>query len=96
MYTEMKQWNEVRQAVLIDGLSQTQACLKFGIHSDTLKKMLAHAEPPGYQRSKPRKKAKIEPFLPFIREILENDRNVPIKQRHSGQRILERLCTLTV
>ena len=91
MYTDMKLWNEVRQAVLIDGLSQTQACRKFNIHSDTLKRMLAHAEPPPYQRSKPRRKQKIEPFIPIIREILENDRNVPSKQRHNGQRILERL-----
>ena len=89
--TNMQLWNEVRRAVLVDGVSQTQACQQFNIHSDTLKRILAHSEPPGYQRSKPREKPKIEPFIPIIREILENDRNVPVKQRHTGQRILARL-----
>ena len=50
--TNMKLWTEVRQAVLVDGLSETQACQRFDIHSDTLHRILAHAEPPGYQRSK--------------------------------------------
>ena len=91
MYTDMKLWSEVRRAVLVDGLSQTQACQQFKLHSDTLKKMLATPEPPGYQLSKPRANPKIEPFIPIIREILEHDRNMPRKQRHTGRRILERL-----
>ena len=96
--TNMQLWNEVRRAVLVDGLSETQACQRFDIHSDTLKRILAHAEPPGYQRSKlvppaqsSCEKPKIDPFIPIIREILENDRNVPVKQRHTGTRILARL-----
>ena len=83
--TNMQLWNEVRRAVLGNGVSQTQACQQFNIHSDTLKRILAHSEPPGYQRSKlvppaqsSREKPKIEPFIPIIREILENDRNVPV------------------
>jgi transposase len=91
MYTDMQLWNEVRRAVLVDGLSQTQACQQFKIHSTTLKKMLAHSEPVGFQLSQPRAKPKIDPFIPIIQEILENDRNVPCKQRHTGLRIFERL-----
>ena len=89
--TNMQLWNEVRRAVLVDGLSQTQACQLFKIHSDTLKRILAHSEPPGYQRSKACEKPKIAPFIAIIEEILENDRNVPVKQRHTGKRILARL-----
>ena len=37
----MKFWTEVRQAVLGNGLSETQACQRFDIHSDTLKRILA-------------------------------------------------------
>ena len=89
--TNMQLWNEVRRAVFVDGLSQTQACQLFKIHSDTLKRILAHSEPPGYQRSKACEKPKIAPFIAIIEEILENDRNVPVKQRHTGKRILARL-----
>ncbi len=91
MYDNMKLWNEVRRAVLVDGLNHHQACQKFGIHDDTLKKMLAHAEPPGFRLSKPREKRVIGPFLPIMAEILQADQNVPKKQRHDGQRLLERL-----
>ena len=52
----------------------------------------AHVEPPGYRRTKPRHKPKIEPFLPIIEEILESDRKAPKKQRHTAKRIWERLC----
>jgi transposase len=91
MYDDMKLWNEVRRAVLVDGLNHRQACQKFGIHDDTLKKMLAHPEPPGFQLSEPRGKPVIGPFLPIIEEILKSDQGAPVKQRHDGQRILERL-----
>ncbi len=91
MYTDMQLWTEVRRAVLVDGLSQTQACQKFKIHSDVVKRILAHSESLGYQLSRPREKPKIAPFIPIIEEILKSDQRVPCKQRHSGQRILERL-----
>ena len=48
--TKMQLWNEVRRAVLVDGVSQTQACQEFNIHSDTLKRILAHSESPGWNR----------------------------------------------
>ena len=47
--------------------------------------------PPGYQRSKPPKKPKLGPLMPVIDAILAADRSAPPKQRHTAQRILERL-----
>lgn len=57
----------------------------------TLKKSLAHAEPPGYRQRQPRKKRKLGTFLPIIEQILESDRQAPKKQRHTVRRIFERL-----
>lgn len=57
----------------------------------TLKKILAHTEPPGYRQSQPRPKRKLESFLPIIHQILTDDRQAPKKQRHTAQRIFERL-----
>ena len=57
----------------------------------TLKKILSHEEPPGYRQSEPRPKRKLEPFLPIIHQILKDDRQAPKKQRHTAQRIFERL-----
>ena len=90
MFTDMEKWAEIRRRVLNEELSKRAACAEYEIHWDTLQKILTHPEPPGYRRKKPRR-SKLEPFLPIIHEILESDRKVHRKQRHSSKRIFERL-----
>ena len=90
MFTDMDQWIEIRRRVLNGELSKRAACVEYGIHWDTLTKILIHSEPPGYRLTKPRP-SKLEPFLPVIHEILESDREVHRKQRHTAQRIFDRL-----
>ena len=63
MYKQMKFWTQVRRHVLAEGHSKRSACRKFNIHWDTLEKILAHPQPPGYRQSQPRAKPKIDPFL---------------------------------
>jgi transposase len=87
----MEFWKEVRQQVLTGRMSQRAACQKYGLGWHTLKKILAHPEPPGYRQQQPRPKRKLETFLPIIHQILEEDRQAPRKQRHTAQRIFERL-----
>ena len=87
----MEFWKEVRRQVLTSELSRRAACRKYGLGWHTLKKILAHAEPPGYRQSQPRPKRKLEAFLPILEQILEEDRQAPPKQRHTAQRIFERL-----
>ena len=87
----MEFWKEIRRQVLTNELSQRAACLKYGLGWHTLKKILAHAEPPGYRQSKPRLKRKLGTVLPIIHQILEEDRQAPKKQRHTAKRIFERL-----
>ena len=50
MYTNMEQWTDVRRAVLVEGISKREACRRFGLHWDTLRRILEHSAPPGYQR----------------------------------------------
>jgi hypothetical protein len=45
----MEFWKEVRRLVLTNELSKRAACAKYGLGWHTLKKILAHAEPPGYR-----------------------------------------------
>lgn len=87
----MEFWKEVRRQVLTGELSQRAAIKKFRLGWHTLKKILAHAEPPGYRQSQARPKRKLEPFLPIIQQILTEDRQAPKKQRHTAKRIFERL-----
>jgi transposase len=53
--------------------------------------MLAFSVPPGYRRSGPPARPKLDPFLGIIDRILEDDKGQPAKQQHTAKRIFERL-----
>ena len=89
----MEQWLQIRQRVLREGVSKRQILKETGMHWTTLEKILNNSSPPGYQRTKPPKKAKICPYLNRIREILDQDKTMPPKQRHTAHRIWQRLQT---
>jgi YesN/AraC family two-component response regulator len=57
------------------------------MHWTTLEKILKYPSPPGYCRTKPPKKSKIGPYLERIRQIIEQDKQMPKKQRHTAKRI---------
>ena len=81
----------VRRAVMAKDMSIREASRVFGLHRDTVRKMLAYSVPPGYQRQTPPRKPKLEPFTGVIDRILEDDLGRPKKQRHTAKRIFERL-----
>ncbi len=82
----------VRYACHVEGKSTREAARVFGLHRSTVRKMLRYAAPPGYQRSQPRSRPKLDPFTGIIDEILEADRSGPKKQRHTAKRIFDRMC----
>lgn len=87
----MDAWIAIRRRVLVEGVSKRQILRETGMHWQTLEKILAHGEPPGYRRRKPVKKPKIGRYLGRIEQILESDKQVRRKQRHTAKRIWERL-----
>jgi transposase len=90
VYTNMRDWTEIRRRVLVEGLSKRAACVEFDLHWSTLAKVLDAPSPPGY-RAEQRAKPKLGAFLPVIERILEEDRSAPPKQRHTAMRIYCRL-----
>ena len=40
----------VRRACMVDGMSTREAARVFGLHRDTVRKMLEYPVPPGYRR----------------------------------------------
>ena len=64
---------------------------EFGLSRDTVRKMLQYAVPPGYQRQQPIRRPKLGPWLGVIDAILEDDKQRPVKQRHTSKRIFDRL-----
>ena len=76
---------------MVDGMSIREAAREFGLHRDTVRKMLSYSAPPGYRRQTPARRPKLEPYTGVIDQILEKDHSVPKKQRHTAKRIFERL-----
>jgi transposase len=81
----------VRYAVQIEGSSKRAAARRFGIDPKTVDKMMEFSVPPGYRRTKPPAKPKLDPFVPAIDRILTEDKCRPRKQQHTAKRIFERL-----
>src|SRR5271166_2939778 len=82
---------KIRHAVMIDGLSRREAAKRFGVHRNTITKMLSFSVPPGYRRRERPASKKLGPYLAWIDAILEGDSQVHKKQRHTAHRIFERL-----
>jgi transposase len=73
-------------------MPKREAARIFGVDRKTVDKMLALSVPPGYRRSRPPARPKLDAFTGIIDAILEADRQVHRKQRHTVKRIHERLC----
>ena len=82
---------KVRLACHHNGLGERAASREFGITRYVVRKMLSHSEPPGYQRTAPIIRPKLDGFTEIIDQILEDDKDKPSKQRHTAKRIFERL-----
>jgi len=91
VYVEMEWWTDIRRKVLIDGVSKRSILRETGMHWQTLEKILTHSSPPGYQLKDPRPEPKIGPFRKQIAQIIDSDKDVPKKQRHTAKKIHDRL-----
>ena len=89
----MEKWVEIRRRVLTKEISKRGACAEYKLQWRTLQRILEHEEPAKYQLKTPRRKQKLEKFLPIIHDILKQDEKAPRKQRHTTQRIFDRLRT---
>jgi transposase len=90
MYT-VEIYGRVRRAVLVEGRSERAVAQEFGIARETVRKMLRYSVPPGYRREQPAKRPKLGSWVGVIDAILEEDKNQPVKQRHTAKRIFDRL-----
>ncbi len=88
---QVELYGRVRHAVIVQEMSRREAARVFGIDRRTVDKMVAFSVPPGYRRSKPARRPKLDPFTAIIDQILEDDRKLPKKQRHTSKRIFERI-----
>jgi len=84
-------YEQIRRKHLIDGMSKRAIAREMSLARNTVAKAINQAVPPGYRLTQPRPKPTIDPVKPIIEAWLEEDRRKPRKQRHTAQRIYERL-----
>jgi len=88
-------YGRVRHAVRIEGLSHRGGGAAVRDRPADGRQDDMFSVPPGYRRSKPPARPKLDPFIGIIDRMLEEDKNRPAKQRHTSKRIFERLRTST-
>ena len=71
----------IRRAVMADGLSRREAAKRFGVHRNTITKMLQYSTPPGYRRRERPVSTKLGPYMAWIDKVLEDDRSVHKKRK---------------
>ena len=74
-----------------DGMSKRAAARHFNISRDTVDKAMAFSVPPGYRRTAPIKRPKLDGFTEIIDAWLDGDRETRPKQRHTAKRVYDRL-----
>ena len=85
----MDQWIELRRKIRNQQVPLRQLARETGIHRQTLRKIRDNSQPPGYHRTHPIQKTKIGPYFDHIKSIIESDKQMPKKQRHTAKRIFE-------
>ena len=85
---QVELYAQVRYAVQIEGLSKRAAARRFGLDPRTVGKMMIFSVPPGYVRTKPPVRPKLDPFMAIIDKILADDKGVHKKQQHTIQAAL--------
>lgn len=81
----------IRRKHLIDGLSVRAISRELGHSRKTIRKALALGTPPGYRRQQPVALPVMDKVAGIVDGWLEQDKTHPPKQRHTAQRIYERL-----
>jgi transposase len=90
MLQDMERWTEVRRAVLVEKMSKREASRQFGFSYYLIAKICSQERPGSYQRASPAH-PKLGPYISIIDGYLEEDKKLPVKQRHTKQRIYDRL-----
>lgn len=72
-------------------MSKRAIARDFGISRDSVDKMIVYSAPPGYRRTAPIKRPKLDGFTEIIDQWLFEDADRPRKQRHTAKRVFDRL-----
>ena len=90
MYCDVRQWREIRRRVLEQGAPKKRVSAETGISRQTINKMLAHEQPPGYRRRRSRY-PKLAPHIHTIDRLLIDNDSFPLAVNMTIQDIVQHL-----
>lgn len=82
---------EVRHAILVERRSMRETARLLGIDRKTVRKIMDHDAPPGYQRVSAPRRPKLGPHVRAIDRMLKNDTSKPPAERRTARQIFEYL-----
>ena len=86
----VEDYEKIRKAVLVNGMSRREAAKTFGHSRKTVAKALKYSSPPAYRRNRPAGKVVVDPKISgVIKALLAKNKNIPRKQKLTGTRIHE-------
>lgn len=88
---DVDDWQSLRWLYLREGKSIRWIAREFGISRNTVAKYLKEPDAPKYTRTKPRFCPVADSWRQRVKEIVDRDKDAPRKQRHTAQRIYDRL-----
>ena len=72
---KVEMYLRVRRACFVEGMSNREAARVFGLHRDTVHKMLKYSVPPGYRLDRPPNRPKLDPYKDVIDQIRDGPRS---------------------
>lgn len=89
----MDQYQDIRQMYIVEGMSQRAIARELGISRNTVRRYCMGEHIPWERKQVERAASVVTPeVIDFINSCFEEDANSPRKQKHSAQRIYDRLC----
>jgi len=88
---KVEDYEVIRRKVMAEGWGVRKAARELGHSRKTVRKALEFSSPPGYCREGEPARPVVDPFREAILSYLEADRSAPRKQRHTAQKVYERL-----
>jgi transposase len=79
----------IRDAYYLQHKSQRQIAREFGISRNTVTRALQAADKPQYTRQHPRAAPKLDPYRHRVEELLQQNAQLPRKQRYTARRIFQ-------
>ena len=89
MYSNIRQWKRVRERVLVKRESLRSVAASEGMSRITVRKMVKHELPPGYQVTTCRKAPVLGNHAVVLQELLAKNAVQPASQRHTERQLFE-------